>query len=180
MSPIVVASSASSDSAARVFLSVGEGGLRRQLLESFEFMATFGRPAYYGFLRFRSAVGTTVGFESLVTLLQGKLLCQNPASGEPVEEIDEELQAEFNGGDPVKYTAPLPAGFSTAQVMGVLGSLASVNISAASHLASDLASGHMRLVSAISKQRKYVYTLEISEPILAFAGHCLIMGGTLP
>jgi hypothetical protein len=172
-SPVVAATTTES-------ARLGEGGMTKPLLESFELMATMGRPAYYGFLCFRAAVGTSVGFESLVTMLQGKLLCQNPTSSEPVEQLDEELQADFNSGMAVQYTAPLPSGYSTTQVMGVLGAIASVHISAASHLASDLASGHMRLVSAISKQRKYVYTLEVSEPALAFAAHGLIMSGRLP
>ena len=115
------------------------------------------------------------------TLLQAKLLCQSPTAEERSEEfeLDEELQADFAQAA-ASFAPRLPVAFSSSQVIAVLGTLASVNISAASHMASELASGHMRLVAAISKQRKYVYTLEVPEPLLGFAAHCLIMSGRVP
>ena len=77
ISQVVVAAPSVRDSTMnRVYASLGYGGLQRQLLESFEFMATFGRTAFYGFLRFRSEVGRTGGFQSLVAMLQGKLVIQ--------------------------------------------------------------------------------------------------------
>jgi hypothetical protein len=66
------------------------------------------------------------------------------------------------------------APLTVAHALAVLGSIASIEVSAGSEMASDLASGHMRLVAAISDERECVYTLEVSEPLLALAAHDLI------
>ncbi len=64
-----------------------------------------------------------------------------------------------------------------AGTMAVLGSMASIEICAASKLDSEIASGHMRLVAAISEDRHLVYTMDVSEPVLARAAHLLIVDG---
>ena len=118
-----------------------------ELLSSFEFMAAFGRPAYFGFHKHRNydkAAGT-------VAVLEAKLL-GGAVAGKGKE-----------------------GGFTKGQALGVLGALVSIEISAPTGLASELCSEYMRLTAAISEDRECVYTLEVSEPPLALAAHSLIL-----
>ena len=63
--------------------------------------------------------------------------------------------------------------------MAVLGALAAIEVSAASTLATELSAGHMRPVAGVSEDRHMVYTLEISEPLMALAAHKLILKGKI-
>jgi hypothetical protein len=121
------------------------------LLLSFEFMAAFGRPMYFGFYQYRpnnKAVGT-------VALLMAKLLGGTAAG--------KQKHGHFTKG----------------QALGVLGGLVSYEVSASSSLASELSSEYMRLIAGISDDRECVYTLEVSEPCLALAAHSLILASTI-
>ncbi|NDD93201.1 hypothetical protein EBZ37_14115, partial [bacterium] len=69
---------------------------------------------------------------------------------------------------------------SLAEVLGVFGAIAAIEVSVSSRLASDLTSGHMRIVAAVSKLRKFVYTKQVSEPVLALAAHSLITDEHIP
>jgi hypothetical protein len=63
--------------------------------------------------------------------------------------------------------------------VAVLGFLVSIEVSASSELATELASGHMRLVGGISNDRHMVYTMEVSEPVIAMAAQYLLMEGVV-
>jgi hypothetical protein len=64
--------------------------------------------------------------------------------------------------------------------LAVLGAIASIEVSAGSEAASEVAAGHMRLVAGISEDRDAVFTLEISEPVLALAAHDLLRKDEFP
>ena len=121
--------------------------LRGDLLQDFELMAMFGRPAFYSMLQYSQIPYPR---EALVQLLQAKLLKVS------ISDIPQ-------------------TGLTDKAYLAVLGAIASIEVRAGSELASELASGHMRLVAAISNDRHSVYTLEISEPVLAMAAHHLLI-----
>jgi hypothetical protein len=154
--------------------------LPMSLLETFEFMSMFGRPAFYAFLHKRGGPFDKTAIKSLVKLLQAKLLRQNPDSppAASVQEMfpDDEIH-ELSNTDRGVLTV---SSFTQAQALGTLGAIASLDISISSKLASELSAGHMRLLAAISDQRQFVFTLEVSEPALAYAAHRLILSGRLP
>ena len=70
--------------------------------------------------------------------------------------------------------------YSQEQAVAVLGAMVSIEVSAASKLAREIAAGHMRMVGAISKDRTFVFTLETSEPLLGRAAHALVVKGVVP
>jgi hypothetical protein len=114
------------------------------LLEDLEFNALFGRPAYYPNLNFR---GTAESRHGMLLLMMGKLI----------------RMSSFTVG----------MNLSDRQLIAMLSSTVSIEVSAASKLASELAAGNMRLVAGVSMDRHLVYTMEISEPVISLAAHNL-------
>jgi hypothetical protein len=147
-----------------------------EIVESTALAAMFGRPAYLPFLAFRYERSVKLGEKDLLDMLKVKLLCK------PIKDLreqivfEEELLPAYN----TKWTKELikitghEFNISMTQALAILGAIASVDITAASRMATDLSSGHMRLVAAISKLRSCVYTFEVSEPMLALAAHQLM------
>lgn len=113
-------------------------------------------------------------------MLKTKLLrdiSYNENAKRNLQELDEDEFFDFkhfvNRGGQLQVTKDSNLSISSrstqAQVLGVFGAIASIDVSAASRLATELSSGHMRWVEAVSKLRKFVYTKEVSEPVLALA-----------
>ncbi len=160
------------------------------ILKEFEFACIFGRPAFYP-----AAVFTSKGTEAdgvppldldreddewksrVIVLLKTKLLCQHHTEN-PLAYTNSVYQDEEDLSD--LHRAMMEFHFTQTQVMAVLGAIAALEIAAGSHMATELVSGHMRVVSAISKQRRFVYTLEAAEPVLAKAANELIMDRKIP
>jgi hypothetical protein len=151
------------------------------LLEKPEILSRFGRPFFHAFfMAYRDAYTqafppapvpsvldvdhSKVASKALIGLLKMKIL----GGGLAGKKIDLKTLKLASGKE-----------FSKAQVLAVLGSIVSLEISASAEMASELASEHMRLVAGISEDRKCVYTLEVSEPFLALAGHRIIMDKVL-
>ena len=122
-----------------------------ELLEEMDLMATLGRPVFYSFLFFKLSHVHEDARAGLVHLMQQKLLKLHPRV----------VQAE-------------PSRLSKPAAVAILGFMASIEVSASSELATELASGHLRLVGGISIDRSLVFTMEISEPVIAMAAHYLI------
>jgi hypothetical protein len=151
-------------------------------LKSAEFMTMFGRASFYPFFRFRRAGGEEEAFSALLTLLKTKLLCQYPEDDPMALKkdamLDEDDKPDFAQSRAVLVDPKMA--YTQAQALSVLGAMVSIEVSAASKLASEIAAGHMRMVGAISKDRTFVYTLECPEPLLARAAHALVMEGVVP
>ena len=150
--------------------------LSMAFMEQYIFCAFFGRPTYTAFL----LESTETAASGLNQLLISKLRCSGPELNQKrkLEDFDDELVLSFedfivNKSGIVENTGVFDC--SQAQALAVFGSVASIEVSAASRLATELSAGHMRWVQVVSKLRKYVYTMEISEPVLALAGHWEIM-----
>ena len=123
--------------------------LNMRLLDRLDVAAMFGRPAFLSFLYFRNQVNEDVGGnKALINLMQAKL-AKMPSMKIPKDITDDALVA-------------------------ILGHLVSIEVCASSRSAANMASGHMRLVAAVSCDRQSVFTLETAEPVLALAAHELI------
>jgi hypothetical protein len=123
------------------------------LLESFEFMSMFGRPAFYALLQKRGSPLDASAIRALIDLLQTKLLRQDPTSPPTyathgVFEDDEVLELANTRRGIAKVSS-----FTQMQALSVLGVIASIDISVSSKLSSELSAGHMRLLGAISNKR---------------------------
>ena len=131
--------------------------LTMSTLSQIEVMSLFGRPAYYPFVALMVAPNKKDEKirRALVELLKDKIMCIGKRSRE---------------------TQPI----TSKHHMAVLGVIASIEVSAASSLATELSSGHMRPVAGVSEDRHLVYTLEVSEPVLSLAAHELILENVTP
>ena len=118
--------------------------LSMEVLETVEVASMQGRPAFFPNLCARSHFSART---ELTDLLVNKILC---------------VDWKAVTGNPQKLFEP-----SQTQLIAVLGTVASIEISAASELASALCSGHMRPAAGVSLDRHLLYTLEISEPLMA-------------
>jgi hypothetical protein len=156
--------------------------LTLSLLQNPEIMARFGRPFYYGFFKARlekffesndevreedlhTNEFTLQSSQSLLSLLEMKILGGGMA-GKKIDSLEKKTASGML--------------FTKAQALAVLGSIVSLEISAHTEMASELASEHMRILAAISDDRKCVYTLEVSEPFLALAAHLIITSKVVP
>jgi hypothetical protein len=158
-------------------------------MERAQFMALFGRPVHFSFIM-QGETGENEEYvvEELLNFLKKKLL-KEPQGGtaEPgygwktrkSMDMDEELVADF-GEDQILPEKGNPKFYTQTQVVAVLGSIASIEVNAGSRMASELVSGHLRLAAAVTKLRKFIYTFEVSEPMLALTAHNLIISGKMP
>ena len=129
--------------------------LTLELLQNFQFMSMFGRPALHPTFCLRKEYNSEKRRNATLELLMEKLLCKPIASLRKPDELGDK------------------------ENMAVLGALAAIEVSAASMLATELSAGHMRPVAGVSEDRHMVYTLEISEPLMALAAHKLILKGKI-
>ena len=138
--------------------SVGEASgtpfrelLSMEVLETVEVASMQGRPAFFPNLCARGELSAQA---ELTELLMSKILC---------------VDWKAVTSDPSKPFEP-----SQTQLIAVLGTVASIEISAASELASALSSGHMRPAAGVSRDRHLLYTLEISELLMAASARLLM------
>ena len=144
-----------------------QGTLTVEILETYEYMATYGRAGLYAqLIGMKLDPLNQAGPSKLHQLLKVKLL-RRLQSSHCVTRDDEDAKS-FNSSDKVDIQV------SQQEVIGVLGAVSAISVSACSVLATEVSAGHIRLILAISKLGNYVFTFEVSEPVLALAAHELI------
>ena len=158
---------------------VVQDALTVDLIESYEFMATFGRAGLYAHLIGIDAMPLDQGGPAKVhDLMMTKLLRRIPgatATETIVRRVpDDDEVPNFADKDRQNSLTSDRLPYTQTEVVGALGAIASIDVCAGTVMAADVSAGHMRLIYGISKLRKDVYTFEVSEPVLALAGHELI------
>ncbi len=116
-------------------------------------MVLFVRPVFFRFSFFRSPEAGEAPQAALVELMKAKLLKVDPAAVKQDSEILTEVAA-----------------------VAVLGILVSIEVSVSSELATELASGHLRLVGGIAT---WCTPSRISEPVIAMAANYLLINGVV-